>query len=45
MYERGENYTYETESNSEFDCDEKYHDLPFASDDESADDERSENVV
>ena len=45
VYECGDNYTYETESESEIDSEEEYRDLPLASDDESTDDDRIENVV
>ena len=45
VYECRENYTYESELESENDRDEEYHDLPFASNDESTVSEQIENVL
>ena len=38
-FERGENYTYETEFESEISCNDEYEDLPFASEDDTTDEE------
>ena len=45
VYERGENHTYETESESDDSSNDEYDDLPFASDDDDTDDESSESNI